>query len=117
MGTRTRWIGGLASLALVAGGVVACLHAAAHNESSIYVDQARLRVERQKARDALARWDSAVTAADPGRFVPTGEAIQQVGTWEPTLADRAMRALAAGNIGFGKLSDDVEAAGPPRRGE
>ncbi|HKD99249.1 MAG TPA: hypothetical protein VKB69_16845 [Micromonosporaceae bacterium] len=117
MRTGTRWIGGLASLALVAWGVVACLHAAARNQSRIRVDQARLRLDRERAHDALARWDSAVAAADPGRFVPTGDAIQRVGTWEPAFAAAATRALASGHVGFAKDSDYLEPARPPRTGE
>jgi hypothetical protein len=50
---------------------------------------------RQQAREALARYDKAVS--DAGRsqsFVPVGELTGQVGNWEPTNPDNKQALLS-----------------------
>jgi hypothetical protein len=52
----------------------------------------------QQARDALDRYDKAVSAAGGQRFVPVGELTGQVGDWEPANGDNNKRALLSGSV-------------------
>ncbi|MEV4202024.1 hypothetical protein [Micromonospora globbae] len=93
---------GAAALTMLAG----CGAAAGPSDGGAGADPDRLR---QRAREALARYDEAVRAAggEP-RFVPTSGLTGQLGDWEPANGDNKL-ALSAGMIDArGPLPD------PPR---
>jgi hypothetical protein len=68
--------------------------------------------QMQQARDALARWDAALTASGTGdvRFVPTGELSGQIGDWEAAVGENNKSALLSGLV---EADGPFEATAPP----
>jgi len=69
--------------------------------------------EETQARQALARWDTALAAAgDNVAFLPVGELIGQIGDWEPDVGANNKLALTSGQV---TIAPDLPAA-PPAKG-
>ena len=59
----------------------------------------QLERQRQQAHDALARWGDAVAAAGGAQgFAIVGEAMGQIGDWEPAVGSNNKLALLAGKV-------------------
>ncbi|WBB70795.1 hypothetical protein [Micromonospora sp. WMMD812] len=70
---------------------------------------------RQQAREALARYDTAVAGAgDSPRFVPVGELTGQLGDWEPAHEDNKLKLLSGQVVAAGPLPDTPRPTGEVR---
>jgi hypothetical protein len=102
---RHRWVYALAVMVALSG----CADASTPQQSA--EDRAR---QNQQARDALARYEQAVQLAGGApAFVPVGDPIGQVGTWEPDNTAYG-KALSAGTLNFTPL--ELSITQPPATG-